>query len=128
VNALVFARERGEQQAHVKYFFYAPCLYVHVLLVNPELTNVGWCRYTGEGRYKIERGLSLGEKEGWVGEKFEGRGGDWNRKVEETAERTWRLMARFHSVYLQVVINIPKGWMFTGLCMFRWESVSYQLD
>jgi len=28
----------------------------------------------------------LEEKEGWVGEKFEGRGGDWNRK-EETGGR-----------------------------------------
>jgi len=27
-------------------------------------------------RYKIEEGLSLEEKEGWVGEKFEGRGGE----------------------------------------------------
>jgi len=27
-------------------------------------------------RYRIEGGLSLEEKEGWVGEKFEGRGGD----------------------------------------------------
>jgi len=26
------------------------------------------------GRYRIEGGLSLEEKEGWVGEKFEGRG------------------------------------------------------
>ncbi len=31
--------------------------------------------HTGEDRYKIERGLSLDEKEGWAGEKFEGRGG-----------------------------------------------------
>jgi len=30
----------------------------------------------------------LDEKEGWAGEKFEVRGGDWNRKVEEAAERT----------------------------------------
>jgi len=28
------------------------------------------------GRYWIEGGLSLEEKEGWVGKKFEGRGGD----------------------------------------------------
>jgi len=27
------------------------------------------------GRYRIEGGLSLEEKEGWAGEKFEGRGG-----------------------------------------------------
>jgi len=28
------------------------------------------------GRYRIEGGLSLEEKEGWAGEKFEGRGRD----------------------------------------------------
>jgi len=28
-------------------------------------------------------GLSLDEKEGWAGEKFEGRGGDWNQKSEK---------------------------------------------
>jgi len=28
------------------------------------------------GRYRIEGGLLLEEKEGWVGEKFERRGGD----------------------------------------------------
>jgi len=26
----------------------------------------------------------LDKKEGWMGEKFEGRGGDWNGKEEET--------------------------------------------
>jgi len=29
-----------------------------------------------KGRYRIEGGLSSEEKEGWAGEKFEGRGGD----------------------------------------------------
>jgi len=29
----------------------------------------------------------LDEEEGWAGEKFEGRGGDWNRKEEETGGR-----------------------------------------
>jgi len=29
-----------------------------------------------QGRYRTEGGLSLEEKEGWVGEKFEGREGD----------------------------------------------------
>jgi len=28
------------------------------------------------GRYRIEGGLSLEEKKGWTGEKFEGRRGD----------------------------------------------------
>jgi len=41
------------------------------------------------GRYRIEGGLSL-EKEGWVGEKFEGRGGDWNRKRRGEGEREKR--------------------------------------
>jgi len=36
----------------------------------PFRCTVGWCHYAGEGRYKIERGLSLDEKEGWAGEKF----------------------------------------------------------
>jgi len=34
------------------------------------------------GRYRTEGDLSLEEKEGRVGEKFEGRGGDWNGKEE----------------------------------------------
>jgi len=34
------------------------------------------------GRYRIEGGLSLEEKEGWVGEKFEGRG----ERLEETGD------------------------------------------
>jgi len=29
----------------------------------------------------------LDEKEGWVGEKFEGRGGDWNRKDKRLEEK-----------------------------------------
>jgi len=68
------------------------------------------------GRYRIEGGLSLEEKKGWVGEKFEGRGGDWNGK-EETGgrgEKPWQVMLRFRSVYLQVVINVLKGWMAPG--------------
>jgi len=34
------------------------------------------CKVQVRGRYRIEGGLSLEEKEGWAGEKFEGRGGD----------------------------------------------------
>jgi len=37
------------------------------------------------GRYRTKGGLPL-EKEGWVGEKFEGRGGDWNGKEERRGE------------------------------------------
>jgi len=76
----------------------------------------------------------LDEKEGWVGEKFEGRGGDWNGKEEETGGRERscgrtirRVTLRSHAVQLQVVINVFKGWMCTGLCMFRWAIISYQL-
>jgi len=76
----------------------------------------------------------LDKKEGWAGEKFEGRGGDWKGKEEETggtgkamAERTWRLTLRFHSVYLQVVMNVLKEWMRIELCMLRWGIISYQL-
>jgi len=65
-----------------------------------------------------------------VREEEAGMEGPW--RLEETAgeatERTRRLTLRFHSVYLQAVINILKGWMCTGLCMFRWEIISYQLD
>jgi len=52
------------------------------------------CKLQVKGSYKIgEGGLSLEEKEGWVGEKFEGRGGDWNRKEEETGGRGREAMA-----------------------------------
>jgi len=40
-------------------------------------------------------------------------------------ERTWRLMLKFYTVPLQVVMNVLKGWMCTGLCMFRWAIISY---
>jgi len=67
------------------------------------------------GRYRIEGGLSLEEKEGWTGEKFEGRGGDWKRREEiEGRENPWQVMLRVCAVYLQVVINVPKGWMVPG--------------
>jgi len=35
-----------------------------------EKSSVGWCHYAGGGRYRIERGLPLDEKEGWAGESF----------------------------------------------------------
>jgi len=75
----------------------------------------------------------LDEMEGWAGEKYEGRRGAWNGKEEETGwtgrgakEQQWRLMLRFRSVYIQVFINVLKGWMCIGLCMFRWAIISYQ--
>jgi len=40
-----------------------------------------------KGRYRIEGGLSLEEKEGWAGEKFEGREEDLNGGEEETGGR-----------------------------------------
>jgi len=58
-----------------------------------------------------------------VGEKFEGRGGDWNRRRDRREEREglrsrgrtrWQVMLRFCSVYLQVVINVLKGWIVPG--------------
>jgi len=45
----------------------------------------------------------------------------------EAMEKTWRLTLRFRSVHLQVVMNVLKGWICTGLCMFRWAIISYQL-
>jgi len=59
------------------------------------------------GRYKVERGLSLEEKEGWAGEKFEGRGGDWNRK-EETGGRE---KGRSHGRTMEADVKI-------SLCVF----------
>jgi len=64
----------------------------------------------------------LEEKEGWSGEKFEGRGGDWNRKgrrdrrerESSRGRRMWRLTLRFHAAPLQVVMNVFKGWMVLG--------------
>jgi len=35
----------------------------------------------------------LDKKEGWAGERFEGRGGDWNGKEEETGRRGRETMA-----------------------------------
>jgi len=59
----------------------------------------------------------LEEKEGWAGDNFEGRGGDREKgetggRRERSRGRTrWQVMLRFCSVYLQVVINVPRdGW------------------
>jgi len=50
--------------------------------------------------------------------KFDGRGGGrW--RWQSSGGTTWKLMLRFHPVLLQVVMNILKGWMCTGICMFR---------
>jgi len=40
-------------------------------------------------------------------------GGDRGRRREVMAGQ-WRLMLRFCSVYLQVVINVLRGWMVPG--------------
>jgi len=56
------------------------------------------------------------------GRKVLGRGGDWS-EAGEVEERTWRLMLRFLSVPLQVVMNVLKGWM----SMSRWAIIYYQL-
>jgi len=36
------------------------------------------------------------------------------RQRRERGEKPWQLMLRFCSVYLQVVINVSKGWMVLG--------------
>jgi len=41
------------------------------------------------GRYKIKGGLSLEEKEGWAGEKFERRG-DKHRKERQERKKLWQ--------------------------------------
>jgi len=48
-------------------------------------------------------------------------------RLKKAAKRTWRRMLRFLSVPLQVVRNVFKGWMCTGLCMSRWAIIYYQL-
>jgi len=63
----------------------------------------------------------LEEKEGWAGESLKEE--EETREKEETGGRgglrsrgrtRWQVMLRFCSVYLQVVINILKGWMVPG--------------
>ena len=39
------------------------------------------------------------------------KGGDKERRE---GEKPWQVMLRFCSVYLQVVINVPKGWVVPG--------------
>jgi len=60
------------------------------------------------GRYKIEGGLSLEKKEGWAGEKFEGRGerGRERRRVglRSRGRTRWQVMLRFCSVYLHICV------------------------
>jgi len=68
------------------------------------------------GRYRIEGGLSLEEKEGraerCLKEEEEIRGKGETGRGEGEKPRQVRL--RFCSVYLQVLINVPKGWMVPG--------------
>jgi len=61
----------------------------------------------------------LDEKEGWAGEKFEGRGGGRDtRDRERSRGRTiWQVTLRFHTVPLQVAMDVFKGWMCMGLCI-----------
>jgi len=58
----------------------------------------------------------LEEKEGWAGESLkeeeETRGKGGQERGE--GEKPWQVMLRFCSVYLQVVINVPKRWMVPG--------------
>jgi len=61
--------------------------------------------------------------------KTEWKGGRDRRERERSCGRTiWRATLRFHIVPLQVVMNVLKGWMCIGLCMFRWAIISYQLS
>jgi len=76
-------------------------------------------------RRRLERrGEERGGGERGGGERGGGERGGGERGTEG---QQWRLMLRFRSVYLQVVINVLKGWMCIGLCMFRWAIVFYQL-
>jgi len=40
--------------------------------------------------------------------------GERRRQGGGEGEKPWQVMLRFCSVYLQVVINVPKGWMVLG--------------
>jgi len=65
----------------------------------------------GEGQYRIQQSMSLDKKEGWVEEKFERRGGDGNIREEEkesSCGTTWKLVLRFYTLPLQVVMNVLK--------------------
>jgi len=43
------------------------------------------------------------------------------------SRRTWRLMVRFYSTPLLVVVSVLKGWISIGLCVSGWAITSYQL-
>jgi len=72
------------------------------------------------------KGRMGGRKVRGKGRRLKQKGGRDRRRGG--VETTWRLTLRFHTVPLQVVMNVLKGWMCTGLCMSRWAIVSYQLD
>jgi len=69
-----------------------------------------------------------GREKSFRGEGNWGWGERESERARERTERTWRRMLRFLSAHLQVVMNILKGWMCTGLCMSRWAIIAYQLD
>jgi len=54
--------------------------------------------------------------------------GTEERRRQSSLGTTRKLTLRFHAAPLQVVRNVLKGWVCTGLCMFIWTIISYQLD
>jgi len=76
----------------------------------------------------------LEEKEGWVGEKFEGRGGDERERRdgrERGAEKPWQdKMAGDVKILLCVFTGCyycSQGMDGTGFCMIKWAIIAYQL-
>jgi len=47
-------------------------------------------------------------------------GTERKKRLEGEGEKPWQRTSRFRSVYLQVVINVLKGWMVLGfVCLGR---------
>jgi len=51
----------------------------------------------------------LEEKEGWAGEKFEGRGGDWNRKEERGGREKGRSHGRTVEADVKILLCVLTG-------------------
>jgi len=81
---------------------------------------VDLCRMMSSRRCRQvqDRARPVTEQEGRMGgRKVLERGRDWS-KAGGGGENV-RQMLRFLSAHLQVVMNILKGWMYTGFCVSR---------
>jgi len=85
---------------------------------------------------QLEGGLSLDKKEGWAGEKLEGRGGDAKGKGRDRREREGShgrtilgVRLGFHAVPLKFVTNVFKDGCVLGFvclggqsCLINWPK------